>query len=329
MTVGESVVAHALVKRFGLVVALDGVDLVAPEGSILAVLGPNGAGKTTALRILAGVLRPDSGQAKICGHDVVTDAAAVRSLIGVTGQSITLDAALTGRQNLQFIGRLHHLNTAEARRRSGELLDQLDLTDAADRPVATYSAGMRRRIDIAAGLIGQPRVLFLDEPTTGLDLPSRIGLWQLIRARVDNGTTVVLTTQYLEEADQAADRITVIDRGRVVAAGTPNELRSRVPGRRLELRVADLGDLSRATDLVAACTGRRPDTDARTGQLSLTVTDGDTLLAELARRLDAAGIESAELSLSRPTLDDVFLALIGSASPATANPPASSTRTGS
>jgi len=320
------VVAHGLVKRFGDVVALDGVDLVAPTGSVLAVLGPNGAGKTTALRILTTVLRPDGGEARIGGHDVIAAAGEVRSLIGVTGQSIALDSALTGRQNLEFIARLYHLDKAEARRRSGELLDQVDLGDAADRPVATYSGGMRRRIDVAAGLIGQPRVLFLDEPTTGLDLPSRIALWQLIRSRVDNGTTVVLTTQYLDEADQAADRISIIADGRVVAAGTPSELRSRVPGQRLELRVADVGDLSRAAEIITECTGQRPDSDHRTGQLSLTVTDSGGLLAELAHRLDAAGITTAELAVRRPSLDDVFLALVG-ATPANLDSTSTTTAT--
>jgi oleandomycin transport system ATP-binding protein len=325
MSTDQMVVAHGLVKRFGDVVALDGVDLVAQTGTVLAVLGPNGAGKTTALRILTTVLRPDGGEARIGGHDVVAHAAAVRPLIGVTGQSIALDAALTGRQNLEFIARLNHLDKAEARRRSGDLLDQVDLGDAADRPVATYSAGMRRRIDVAAGLIGQPRVLFLDEPTTGLDLPSRIGLWQLIRSRVENGTTVVLTTQYLDEADQAADHITIIAGGRVVADDTPNELRSRLPGQRLELRVADLGDLSRAADVVAECTAQRPDTDQRTGQLSLTVTDSAGLLAKLANRLDAAGITSAELAVRPPSLDDVFLALVGATPAAPAEPTRSAT----
>jgi daunorubicin resistance ABC transporter ATP-binding subunit len=325
MSADQMVIAHGLVKRFGDVVALDGVDLIAPAGSVLAVLGPNGAGKTTALRILTTVLRPDRGEARIGGYDVVADAAAVRSLIGVTGQSIALDAALTGRQNLNFIARLYHVDKAEARRRSADLLHQVDLGDAADRPVATYSGGMRRRIDVAAGLIGQPRVLFLDEPTTGLDLPSRIGLWQLIRSRVDNGTTVVLTTQYLDEADEAADHITIIAEGRVVAAGTPNELRSRLPGQRLELRVADLGDLSRAADVFTECTRQRPDSDPRTGQLSLTVTDGGGLLAELAHRLDAAGITTAELAVRRPSLDDVFLALVRATPAAPAEPTRSAT----
>jgi daunorubicin resistance ABC transporter ATP-binding subunit len=326
MSADEMVVARGLVKRFGDVVALDGVDLTAPAGSVRAVLGPNGAGKTTALRILSTVLRPDGGEARIGGHDVVDDAAAVRSLIGVTGQSIALDSALTGRQNLNFIGRLNQLHKAEARRRSGDLLDQVDLSDAADRPVATYSGGMRRRIDVAAGLIGQPRVLFLDEPTTGLDLPSRIGMWQLIRSRVDTGTTVVLTTQYLDEADQAADHVSIIADGRVVADGTPSELRSRVPGQRLELRVDDLGDLSRAADIITESTGHRPASDHRTGQLSLTVTDSGGLLAELAHRLDAAGITTAELAVRRPSLDDVFLALVGAA-PANPNAPSTTTAT--
>jgi daunorubicin resistance ABC transporter ATP-binding subunit len=315
------VVAWGLVKRFGAVTALDGVDLAAETGSILAVLGPNGAGKTTALRILSTVLRPDRGEARIGGHDVVTEAAAVRSLIGVTGQTIALDAALTGRQNLRFIGRLHQLDRAEARRRADDLLDQLDLTEAADRPVATYSGGMRRRIDVAASLIGRPRVLFLDEPTTGLDLPGRLGLWRLIRTSVDDGTTVVLTTQYLEEADQAADHITIIDHGRVIADGTPTQLKARIASQRLELRVAAVADVDRAADVVASAGAGRPQGDPRTGVLTLTVTCGDKLVAEVAPRLVAAGIDYAELALRPPTLDEVFLALTNNG-PAAAAPAA-------
>ncbi|GIU99133.1 MAG: daunorubicin resistance protein DrrA family ABC transporter ATP-binding protein [Actinomycetota bacterium] len=312
---------EGLRKSFGDVVALDGVDLEVAEGTVLGLLGPNGAGKTTAVRILTTLLHPDAGHARVAGYDVVRDAEALRHVIGLAGQSAAIDPNLTGRENLEMVGRLYHLPPKEARRRAQEVLERFDLVEAADRPARTYSGGMRRRLDLGASLVGRPRVLFLDEPTTGLDPRSRLELWDVIRELVREGTTLLLTTQYLEEADRLADRIAVIDRGRVIARGTADELKARVGGEVLAVQVSDRSRLPAAAGAILGLgAGGKVDNDA--GEITLPVgADGTRVLVEAVRRLDAEGIELADISLRRPTLDDVFLALTGHAAEEASPPP--------
>ena len=302
--------AEGLIKNFGKTNALAGVDLAASAGTVLGVLGPNGAGKTTAVRILTTLLHPDGGRAAVGGYDVVTDAHRVRQLIGLTGQYASVDDGLTGTNNLVMIGRLLGLGRAEARARAAELLSRFDLTDAAARPVKTYSGGMRRRIDLAASLVGHPQVLFLDEPTTGLDPQARSDVWEMIRLLVGDGVTVLLTTQYLDEADQLADDIVVIDHGRVIATGTPDELKAKVGGQVLEVVPADLGRTGDVAAILARWTGDEPVTGPRARQVTAQVPSA-ALLPGIVRQLDENGIELAEFSLRKSSLDEVFLTLTG------------------
>jgi ABC-2 type transport system ATP-binding protein len=309
--------AEGLAKRFGATQALAGVDLSVPAGGILGLLGPNGAGKTTVVRILATLLRPDSGRARILGADVVTQPGEVRTRIGLTGQYAALDDYLTGRANLIMIGRLARLGRDQAHRRADELLEHFDLTGAAGRAVKTYSGGMRRRLDLAASLIGRPQVLFLDEPTTGLDPRSRSVMWEIIRELSAAGTTVLLTTQYLDEADQLADQIAVIDAGRVIAAGSPDTLKARIGEDRLTLVLAPGSDLAAAAAAVSAYAAgpvsTLPDSPATSGpRISAQVTGRDGITTGIVRSLDAAGVLVTSVTLDRPSLDDVFLTLTGS-----------------
>ncbi len=304
--------AEGLRRSFGDVVALDGVDLDVAEGTVLGLLGPNGAGKTTTVRILTTLLHPDGGSARVAGYDVVREAEALRHVIGLAGQSAAIDGNLTGRENLEMVGRLYHLPREEARRRAAEVLERFDLVEAADRPARTYSGGMRRRLDLGASLVGRPRVLFLDEPTTGLDPRSRLELWDVIRELVHEGATILLTTQYLEEADRLADQIAVVDRGRVIARGTADELKARVGGEVLAVRVSDRSRIPAAAGAILGLGPGGGKVDNSTGEITIPVgPDGPRLLIEAVRRLDAEGIELADVSLRRPTLDDVFLALTG------------------
>jgi ABC-2 type transport system ATP-binding protein len=311
---GPAILVENLVKSFGEVRALRGIDLSVPRGTVLGVLGPNGAGKTTAVRILTTLLRPDSGRALIEGHDVVREAATVRRTIGLSGQSAAIQEELTGRENLEIIGRLFHLSWPDARRRSTELLEQFGLTDAADRAAKNFSGGMQRRLDLAASLVGRPQVLFLDEPTTGLDPRSRLGMWDVIRTLVAGGTTLLLTTQYLDEADELADEIVVIDRGLVIAAGTAEELKSRVGGDVLEFTVPDRAAVAGALAAIARIGEGEPQADEETGVVSVGVGGrGSDALIDAVRGLDGAGVPIRGLTLRRPSLDDVFLALTGHA----------------
>jgi len=308
--------AEELRKRYGDVQALDGVSLSADEGTVLGLLGPNGAGKTTAVRILTTLLRPDSGSARVNGLDVIADADALRRQIGLAGQYAAVDEALTGQENLELFGRLYGMRRAEARKRAGELLERFALEKAGDRVVGTYSGGMRRRLDLAGALVARPPVLFLDEPTTGLDPRSRLSLWDTIADRVASGTTVLLTTQYLEEADRLADEIVVIDQGRVIAQGTGAQLKDRVGGDRLEVHLADGAQADAA---IAALHGVTSDEPVARGELVMAaVSRRDGTMVEALRRLDEAGVEVADLTLRRPTLDDVFLTLTGRAAEQTA-----------
>jgi ABC-2 type transport system ATP-binding protein len=310
-----------LAKRYGDVRALDGVDLRVNEGSVLGVLGPNGAGKTTAVRILTTLLRPDGGSARVLGLDVVRDAADLRRRIGLAGQYAAVDESLTGQENLELFGRLYRLSRGEARTRARDLLERFTLEDAATRLVGTYSGGMRRRLDLAAALVARPEVLFLDEPTTGLDPRSRLGLWETIRDRVASGTTVLLTTQYLEEADHLADRIAVIDHGQVIAEGTGTELKDRVGGAFLEVRLGD--PAAHAEAAIAALSDVATEAPAiRDGVLRAAVSRRDGTVVDALRRLDEAGVEVDDLTLRRPTLDDVFLTLTGHAAEEAAEPEA-------
>ena len=301
--------AEGLVKRFGDTTALAGIDLAAREGSVLGVLGPNGAGKTTAVRILATLLRPDAGSARVAGYDVLRQPQLVRQLIGLTGQFASVDDDLTGSQNLVMIGRLLDLSTVDARRRAAELLDWFDLADAADRVAKTYSGGMRRRLDLAASLVGRPAVVFLDEPTTGLDPAKREAMWDVVRRLVTDGSTVLLTTQYLEEADALADEITVIDHGRVIAHDTPHGLKRIVGGQRLSVRPSDPAHLDKLGRMLAGLTGATPEPDGR-DRLTVKV-DGDDILPTAVTCLHEAGIRVDELSLHLPSLDEVFFTLTG------------------
>ena len=304
-----------LVKSFGDVRALDGVDLHVPAGSVLGLLGPNGAGKTTAVRVLTTLLKPDAGTVLVTGLDVVRDAAELRARIGLAGQYAAVDENLTGLENLVMVGRLYGMRRAEAKRRGQELLERFDLVEAADRPAKTYSGGMRRRLDLAAALVARPPVLFLDEPTTGLDPRSRLEVWATIEGLVAEGTTVLLTTQYLDEADRLADLIAVIDRGRVIAEGTPDELKDRVGGERLEVHLADASAVATAVRALAPMSDEPPVADGETVRLPVSRRSGT--IVEAVRRLDDAGVAVDDLGLRRPTLDDVFLALTGHAAEAT------------
>ncbi|MGW6308951.1 ATP-binding cassette domain-containing protein [Streptomyces niveus] len=302
--------AEGLVKRYGDMVALDGVDLEVPAGKVIGVLGPNGAGKTTTVRILATLLRPDGGRASVGGYDVVKDQVRVRGLIGLTGQYASVDEDLSGAENLVLLGRLLDLSRREARSRARELLERFELTEAAERPISTFSGGMRRRLDLAASLVGRPQVLYLDEPTTGLDPHARQEVWEVVRRLVADGVTVLLTTQYLEEADQLADSITVFDHGRVVAEGRPDELKRRVGGQTLQVRPTLLTDGDEVRRILGELTGVAPSHDRNTGLLTAP-TDDPMLISALVRRLDGAGITADELGMRLPSLDEVFLALTG------------------
>ncbi|MFI6317167.1 ATP-binding cassette domain-containing protein [Nonomuraea sp. NPDC050556] len=301
--------AEGLVKRFGKTTALAGVDLAARPGMVLGVLGPNGAGKTTAVRILATLLRPDAGQARVGGLDVVRHAAKVRRMIGLTGQYASVDEDLTGAENLVLIGQLLDLRRNEAKARAAELLAGFGLTEAGSRKAKTYSGGMRRRLDLAASLVGRPDVIFLDEPTTGLDPAKRDEMWGVVRTLVGDGATVLLTTQYLEEADALADEISVIDHGKVIAHGTPGELKGIVGGQTVLVRPADPARLEEAAAVLATVAGRPADSPSR-GVVTVPVT-GDAAFTEVVRRLDAAGVAVTELSLHLPSLDEVFFTLTG------------------
>jgi ABC-2 type transport system ATP-binding protein len=303
--------ADGLVKHYGKTKALDGLDLIVPTGTVYGLLGPNGAGKTTAVRILATLLRPDGGQARVLGRDVVSDAPAVRRMIGLTGQYAALDEYLTGRANLIMIGQLSRLTARAARQRADELLEQFDLTAAATRAVKTYSGGMRRRLDLAASLIGRPAVLFLDEPTTGLDPSARALMWDIVRQLVADGTTLLLTTQYLDEADVLASRVAVIDGGKVIAEGAPAELKASVGGQRLLITLADESDAEAAASALApfATTPVIPTGAGRLIEAPVVASDG--LATEVVRALDAAGVKVSEISVRSASLDDVFLTLTG------------------
>jgi daunorubicin resistance ABC transporter ATP-binding subunit len=300
---------EGLTKRFDDVLALDGIDLEIPSRTVFGLLGPNGAGKTTTIRILSTILQPDTGRAEVLGLDVVRRARDVRNRIGLAGQYATVDTNLTGRENLRLIGRLVHLPRREVTRRIDALLERFELTAAADRPVRTYSGGMRRRIDLAAALVNRPPVLFLDEPTTGLDPYSRNEVWAMVGELVDDGTTVVLTTQYLEEADRLASQVAVIDEGRVIANDTPAQLKTRLGSTVIEIGLADESTARRAHDVLARTIDVSPELEGST--IRLTAHDGARLLVDALRALDGDGIVPATLTVREPSLDDVFLALTG------------------
>ncbi|MFP5218659.1 MAG: ATP-binding cassette domain-containing protein [Actinomycetes bacterium] len=305
--------ARGLVKRYGDVTALDGLHLDVPQGTVLGLLGPNGAGKTTAVRILTTLLEPDAGEAHVAGVDVRRDPGGVRARIGLSGQYAAVDEYLTGFENLDMIGRLYKLGRSRSRERARELLERFALTDAADRPVKGYSGGMRRRLDLAGALVAQPPVLFLDEPTTGLDPRSRTDMWEVLRELVSGGATLLLTTQYLEEADLLADEIVVIDHGRAIAQGTADQLKAQVGGERVEVVVDDATQLAAARAVLATLAVGDVVVEEHTRRLTAPVTGGGAVLVEAIRRLDAQGIGVLDVGLRRPTLDDVFLALTGHA----------------
>ncbi len=308
-----AILAEGLEKRYGKTQALRGLDLEVEEGTVFGLLGPNGAGKTTAVRILTTLLKPDAGHAQVAGFDVVRHADLLRSRIGLTGQYAAVDEYLTGRENLEMVGRLYHLAKKTARRRADELLEIFDLVDAGNRTVKTYSGGMRRRLDLAASLIVSPPILFLDEPTTGLDPRGRLGMWELISQLVKGGTTVLLTTQYLEEADQLADQIAVIDQGRVIARGTSDELKVQVGGERLEVSIAQASSLDAAIGALKPYSQGDAQIETERRHIVIPISNGAKQLANVIRDLDDAGVEVDDIALRRPTLDDVFLTLTGHA----------------
>ena len=310
-----AVEAEDLVKLYakGSVRALDGLSLQVAEGTVLGLLGPNGAGKTTTVRVLATLLRPDSGSARVKGFDVTTDPQRVRSVIGLSGQYAAVDENLTGRENLRMFGRLYQMPSSVAKQRADELLEQFNLAAAGNRVTKTYSGGMRRRLDLASALIGHPQVLFLDEPTTGLDPRSRIGMWDVIRSLVREGTTLLLTTQYLEEADELADRIAVVDAGRIIAEGTADELKAQVGGERIEVVVHSPDRIEQARGLLASDGDGEVEVDLHTRRLTVPASGGAQQLVQVVRDLDAASIAIDDIGLRRPTLDDVFLTLTGHA----------------
>lgn len=311
----HAVLAEDLQKRYGsknnVKRALDGFDLAVPSGTVYGLLGPNGAGKTTAVRILATLLRPDGGRATVGGYDIATQARLVRRQIGFTGQYAAVDEILTGRQNLQMFGRLFHVDARTAKARATELLERFDLTEAGDQQVRGYSGGMRRRLDLAASMILAPRVLFLDEPTTGLDPRSRIEVWTSVRSLVASGTTVLLTTQYLDEADQLADRIAVIDNGRKIADDTPDALKRQIGGDQIEVVLNSAQDLATAEHLIARVSSTAPESDGEALRVTAPVADGVSALTEVARTLQDKGAQVVDIGLRRPTLDEVFLRLTG------------------
>ena len=309
----EVVRASGLVKIYGKVRALDGLDLAVPEATVLAVLGPNGAGKTTAVRILTTLLEPDQGTAQVAGFDVRDQPGEVRAHIGVSGQYAAVDEYLTGLENLNMVGRLYGLPSKQSKQRAAELLEQFSLTDARDRPVKTYSGGMRRRLDLAGALVADPPVLFLDEPTTGLDPRSRTDMWEVIQGLVAGGTSLLLTTQYLEEADLLADQIVVIDHGRVIAQGTADQLKAQVGGERLAITVTHPGQLQTARELLEPLGVGPVAVEEHRRSLLMPVTGGAAVLTDALRRLDAAQVTLDDVGLRRPTLDDVFLTLTGHA----------------
>jgi len=309
--VNAEVEVEGVTKRFADTLALNEVSFTVGQGEVLALLGPNGAGKTTLIRVLTTLLKADSGRARVAGLDVREDARAIRSLIGLAGQYATVDELLTGRENLELIGLLYHLDKAVYRRRAQDALERMSLTGAGDNLVKTYSGGMRRRLDLAASLIGRPPVLFLDEPTAGLDPRTRNDLWQLIEELVAEGTTVLLTTQYMEEAEHLARAIVVLDAGRIAAQGTADELKDQLGGDVLEVRVARRADLEKAASLIAGLTGTRPRLEAELNRVTLPVKGGPRILIAAGRVLDDAGVELEDLGIRRPSLDDVFLAITG------------------
>jgi ABC-2 type transport system ATP-binding protein len=316
----HAVRAEGLRKRFGKKAALAGVDLAVPPGTVCGLLGPNGAGKTTAVRILATLVRADAGRATVAGYDVARQPEHVRFQIGLAGQYAAVDEILSGRQNLEMFGRFYHLPGRVARRRAGELLDRFGLADAAHRSVKTYSGGMRRRLDLAASLIVAPPVLFLDEPTTGIDPGSRVGIWNMITDLVAAGTTVLLTTQYLDEADRLADQIVVLNDGRVAAAGTPAELKASIGGERVDVTLRDRRQLGPAATALRSATGEEPDLIPDEGRATVAVTGGSAALIRVARALQDDGIDIEDIALRHPTLDEVFLRLTSAPEPEGARP---------
>ena len=317
----EIIQMSGVVKRYGKVVALDGLDLAVPKGTILGLLGPNGAGKTTAIRILTTLLEPDEGTVHVAGLDVRAEPDKVREKIGLSGQNAAVDEHLTGYENLDMVGRLYHLGKEKSRSRARELLDQFDLAEAGDRPAKTYSGGMRRRLDLAAALVATPDVLFLDEPTTGLDPRSRAVMWETIRTLVGGGSTVLLTTQYMEEADRLADDIVVIDRGKMIAHGTSDELKTQIGGERVELILAKAGDIPAARSILSGPSVGEIQVDEQTRSLTAAVSGGADVLRQVLQLLSEQNVTVVDVGLRRPTLDDVFLSLTGHAAEEDAEPP--------
>ncbi|MEU0394674.1 ATP-binding cassette domain-containing protein [Streptomyces sp. NPDC006208] len=311
-----AIYAEGLVKTFGDVRALDGVDLDVPEGTVLGLLGPNGAGKTTAVRVLTTLLQPDSGRAVVAGIDVLKHPNEVRRSIGLSGQFAAVDEYLTGRENLQMVGQLYQMSARDAKVRAGLLLERFNLADAADRPAKTYSGGMRRRLDLAAALVVSPPVMFMDEPTTGLDPRNRQQLWEVIEELVAGGTTLLLTTQYLEEADRLADDICVVDHGKVIARGTADQLKAQTGGERVEVVVHQRDQIAPATEVLHGFGKGEVAVEDHTRKLTVPVIGGAKLLAEVIRELDTRGVEIDDIGLRRPTLDDVFISLTGHAAEA-------------